>query len=221
MRWVKQSKRGFAIYRPYQRSDYVGLVLAFVVIAIIVFIRLDSYFFIGIGLLSSLFLLVILRPTAFCVNTRNGLVINEFFKRYPVSDLEIIEKKAIIRNLLIDLSHLSDEEMAYIKERIPDSFIEPDGTSPEAVYVNHFIMRAIESKEQVRLSRANLVSIPEHDIDAAGISFDDIKAHCKKVMSFCNPLHVVWHKEPKQEAYIKFVIDEDHVYISVVTKQAE
>jgi len=107
--------------------------------------------------------------------------------------------------------------MVYIKEQIPDSFIQPDGTSPEAVYVNHLIMRAIENKEQVQISRASLVSIPEFDIDAAIISFDNIMARCKELMSHCNPLHVVWHKEKPQEALIQFIIDEDHVYISVIT----
>jgi len=62
-----------------------------------------------------------------------------------------------------------------------------------------------------------LISIPEYDIDAKSIHFDNIVARCKDLMSHCNPLHVVWHKEPKQEAYIQFVINEDHVYISVVT----
>ena len=74
-------------------------------------------------------------------------------------------------------------------------------------------MRAIEKKETIEINRSSLISIPECDIDAKSIRFDDIVARCK-LMSQCNPLHVVLQKEPKQEAYIKFVIDEDHVYIS-------
>jgi hypothetical protein len=101
---------------------------------------------------------------------------------------------------------------------IVDQFETP---TTESIYVNHFIMRAIENKETIEINRSSMISMPEYDIDAKSIRFDKIVARCKDLMSHCNPLHVVWHKEPKQEAYIKFVIDEDHVYISVVTKQAE
>jgi hypothetical protein len=219
MRWIKQTKRGFAVYRPYRRSDYIGNLLAFVIVTIISFILLDSYLLAGICIvLSTLVLFLVLKPTAFSVNCHKGVVINEFLKSYPIADLEIIEKKAIIKNLLINLSHLSDEEMEYIKEQIPNNFM-PDGTSPEAVYINHLIMRVIESKEEVKIGRGNIVSIPEHDIDDASISFDDIKAHCKNIMSHCNPMHVVWKKEPQQEALIQFEIEEDNIYLSVVTEQ--
>ena len=232
MRWVKKSKRGFAVYRPYKWSDYIWRLFAFGISVFMAFICLDSYIAIGICIvLTAFFLLTALRPTAFCVNCRKGQVINEFLKSFPISDLQIIEKleiiknqlsdrqiidrQAIIKNQLVDLSHLSDEEMTYIKERLPEGCIEPDGSSPEAVYVNHLIMRAIESKAQVRISRTNLISIPELDIDAATIGFDNIKAHCKKLKSYCEPMHVVWHKEKKQEVLIQFEIDEDDVYISV------
>ena len=74
----------------------------------------DSYLFIGPCLvISALIVLIFFRPAAFYTNYSKGLVIDEFFKRYHISDLEIIEKEAFIRHLQLDLSHLSDEEMVY------------------------------------------------------------------------------------------------------------
>ena len=98
MRWIKQTKRGFTIYRPYKRSDYVGRLLAFVIVTIIPFILLDSYLLAGICVvLSGLVLLPITKPFAFCINSHKGVVINEFLKSYPIADLEIIENSATDR----------------------------------------------------------------------------------------------------------------------------
>jgi hypothetical protein len=192
--------------------------LAFGIGVTMAFTRLDSNIAIGICLvISALFLFVFWRPSAFYINSRKGRVINEFFQSYPISDLEIMEREAFIRNLRIDLSHLSDEEMAYIKEQIPNNFIQPDSTSPEAVYVNLLILRAIESKEQVQISRTNLISIPGHDIDAESICFENVVARCKELMSNCNPLHVVTNIKQRQEDLINISFEEDRIVISVVT----
>jgi len=254
MRWVKHYKRGVAVYRPQRWSDCVVKLFTLFIVTTIAFNRLDSYLFVGICLAASaLVLFIAMKPAAFYMNCRKGLVIDEFFRRYPISDLEIIDRAAYIRHLRIDLSHLSDEEMTHVKEQIPNnsmpsdprisgrrsvpasgaaltflkrlfrpkpySMIEyqPETPTPESIYVNHFIIRAIERKETIEISRSNLTSIPEYDIDSARINFDNIVARCKELISHRNPLPVVTHKEQQQEDLIQFEIDEDHVHISVIT----
>ena len=119
MTWVKQHKRGLVVYRPYRWYDYLARLLGFLIAATMAFARLDSHFFIGICVISpALVLLLIMKPTAFYINSRKGLVIDDFFKRYPISALEIMEREAYIQHVRIDLSHLSDDEMAYIKEKL-------------------------------------------------------------------------------------------------------
>jgi len=89
--------------------------------------------------------------------------------------------------------------------------------TPESVYVNHSIIRAIECKEPVQISRSNLINTPEYGIDASHVSFDGIVSRCKELMSHRNPLPVVRNKEQEQEDLIQFTFEEDHIYVSVVT----
>jgi hypothetical protein len=97
------------------------------------------------------------------------------------------------------------------------SEFQPETPSPEAVYVNHFIIRAIECKETMNINRSNLVNIPEYNIDASDVSFDGIVSRCKELMSHHNPLPVVRNKGQAQEDLVQFTFEEDNIYISVVT----
>jgi hypothetical protein len=106
----------------------------------------------------------------------------------------------------------------HVREQIPDNIIQPDDTSPEAIYVNLLMLRAVERKETIEINRSNLVSIPEENIDASSISFDKIIARCKELVSEGNnPLRVVFHKEKPQEANVQFVVAKDSIQISVST----
>ncbi len=169
----------------------------------------------GICVVSSA--LVLMKPVAFVANCQKKQVVSAMIA-YPISALEITEKIAFIGHRRIDLSHLSDEEMVHVREQIPDNIIQPDDISPEVIYVNLLIVRAVERKETIEINRFNLVNIPEEDIDAASISFDKIVSRCKELVSEgSNLLHVVCHKGKPQEANVQFVIAKDAIQISVST----
>lgn len=88
---------------------------------------------------------------------------------------------------------------------------------PESIYVNHFIMRAIECRETIEINRSRLIGIPEYGIDASDVSFNGIVSRCKELISHRNPLPVVRSKEQAQEDLVQFTFEKDNVYISVVT----